>query len=98
MEITTLQFFAGGQVIDFDETTTDVNRPGILFRNQHYNEATRAANSGGAPFGTYSEQLVRVQAIAPLTGKSYRKYSWLQQPDSATWGSSKNNSCTTNGS
>ena len=54
----------------------------IVFRDQHYDRSgvTSTESNGGALAS------VRDQAIADMSNKSYRKYSWIQQPNNTTWG------------
>ena len=50
----------------------------IIFRDQHYDRSTESTSSGnGVPT---SSHVARLQTINDLTQKSYRKYSWTQQP------------------
>ena len=54
----------------------------LVWRNQHFNHAATNTNSGDNAAGVAA----RLVAITDLSSKSYRKYSWLQQPDETTWG------------
>ena len=61
-----------------DDTRILTNPTGALvWRNQHYNQSTLTDNTG---------HVTRLVDFTDLSEKSYRKYSWLQQPDQATWG------------
>ena len=47
---------------------------GLVWRNQHYNQATLTSGN------------TTPTAITALSAKTYRKYSWRQQPSDSTWG------------
>ena len=70
---------ATGRVItDYTDATG-----AIIFRDQHYDQSTQNTNSGFQTIGGYTS---RLQTIADMTAKSYRKYSWTQQPSDTTFG------------
>ena len=67
----------GEMITNKSQAVTTATLNGLYFRNQKFEESTGALNTSDASFAEFVD-------LAP---KTYRKYSWLQQPsDAAGWG------------